>query len=176
MVTDSPLRKPIRNFELTKAIINGMSFAEATRVYDITHSRVTEIFYKSLRMMRHPTRMPKDPPGGENCFELENLRANKALWLYIVDQMVGSLESKEKDLEYSRKTTDSVPNPDASIDVLHLTNRPRNALLQNDVSITTVGQLAKLTGEQLSDIPNLGRKSIREIFEKLEAYRSNTSR
>ncbi|RLC65361.1 MAG: hypothetical protein DRI48_06795 [Chloroflexi bacterium] len=52
--------------------------------------------------------------------------------------------------------------------VLGLSVRPYNALVRGGV--TTVGQLARMSSEQILGVRNVGAKSLAEIEEKLEAY------
>ncbi len=57
---------------------------------------------------------------------------------------------------------------DTPIRVLRLSARPHNALVRGGVA--TIGQLARMSSEQILDVRNIGEKSLAEIEEKLEAY------
>lgn len=57
---------------------------------------------------------------------------------------------------------------DLPVSVLHLSVRTKNCL-KND-SIKTLGQLVKKTAAELSRFPNMGRKSLAEVEEKLQRF------
>lgn len=59
---------------------------------------------------------------------------------------------------------------DISIDTIGLSTRARNALHQAQVH--TVGEMMEYTEESLSQVANLGQKSVREILAKIEEYRT----
>ena len=59
---------------------------------------------------------------------------------------------------------------DISIDTIGLSTRARNALHQAQVH--TVGGMMGYTEESLSQMANLGQKSVREILAKIEEYRA----
>lgn len=66
-----------------------------------------------------------------------------------------------------------VPSPPADptpLGVLGLSARPYNALMGD--GITTIGQLAAMSREQIREVRNVGEKSLAEIEEKLTAYLS----
>lgn len=59
---------------------------------------------------------------------------------------------------------------DISIDTIGLSTRARNRLHQAQVH--TVGEMMEYTEESLSQMANLGQKSVREILAKIEEYRA----
>jgi hypothetical protein len=59
----------------------------------------------------------------------------------------------------------------ASISVLGLTTRVYNALRR--AGVDTVGQLARMSSEQMQGVTNIGEKSLAEIEEKLDAYEAD---
>ena len=59
---------------------------------------------------------------------------------------------------------------DISIDTIGLSTRARNALHQAQVH--TVGEMMEYTEGSLSQVANLGQKSVREILAKIEEYRT----
>ena len=56
-----------------------------------------------------------------------------------------------------------------SIDKLNLTIRSLNALRR--ANYNTIDELSKLTEEELSNIKNLGKKSVEDIIEKLAVWK-----
>lgn len=59
---------------------------------------------------------------------------------------------------------------DISIDTIGLSTRARNAFHQAQVH--TVGEMMEYTEESLSQMANLGKKSVQEILAKIEEYRA----
>jgi DNA-directed RNA polymerase alpha subunit len=62
----------------------------------------------------------------------------------------------------------SPPLDPTPLDVLGLSTRPHNVLRRAD--ITTIGQLAAMSREQIRKVRNVGKKSLAEIEDKLKAY------
>ena len=86
-------------------------------------------------------------------------------------------EAKESPLEPEPQEVEPPPPPPPSplpdptpVDALGLSIRPHNALRREN--ITTIGQLARMSDEEIRDVRNIGPKSLAEIQEKLQAYLS----
>jgi DNA-directed RNA polymerase subunit alpha len=75
---------------------------------------------------------------------------------------------KEKNIEDEVKEAEKVKNSadSKSIEELELSTRTENAL--KDAKIKTVGQLKKLSEEEMKDIKGVGAKSVEEIQEAIK--------
>ena len=84
-------------------------------------------------------------------------------------QVVVELSEKASVTDYMTETEDDTQNRklEMTIDELDLSVRSYNCLKR--ASLNTVAELAAKTEEDMMKVRNLGRKSLKEIKEKLEA-------
>ena len=84
-------------------------------------------------------------------------------------QVVVELSEKASVTDYMTETEDDTQNRklEMTIDELDLSVRAYNCLKR--ASLNTVAELAAKTEEDMMKVRNLGRKSLKEIKEKLEA-------
>jgi hypothetical protein len=85
--------------------------------------------------------------------------------MFITLAMPDLLETLAKIIRHDmRKAARNVP-PETSIDMLELSPRTRNCLINDDCR--TIGDVIKHTKNELLCIPNFGRKALNEIEEQL---------
>lgn len=85
----------------------------------------------------------------------------------MIDNIIKELENIKRELEMLREVIDKRTSKFfiKDIDELELTIRTRNCLENMDIKY--IGELVKLSRSQLLAVPNLGRKSLNEIEERL---------
>ncbi|HVM41166.1 MAG TPA: DNA-directed RNA polymerase subunit alpha C-terminal domain-containing protein, partial [Acidimicrobiia bacterium] len=82
--------------------------------------------------------------------------------------LIAELAEEPRGLELgdTAAATSSSPDLDLGIEVLDLSERPRNCLKRAQVD--TIGQLVEKTEEDLLAITNFGMKSLEEVIQKLD--------
>ncbi len=85
--------------------------------------------------------------------------------LMDIGNRLEQLRPQEEEVEPEEEVEDVVHNDNEKIDELDLTVRSSNCLKK--AGLDTVGELAKMSADELMKIKNLGRKSYEEIMEKM---------
>lgn len=153
---------------------DGKTLEQVARMHGITRERTRQIITKAVHSMRHPVRMrfvKWGLHGAEMCDEYNDR-------LQRINAEMKRLDDMELELKYRREALISRPsemeavlphNGGASIIDMDLTVRSYNCLERAGArTIADVANIAR-TG-QLANVRNLGRKSMREILDKLKLF------
>ncbi len=87
-------------------------------------------------------------------------------------QIIGNFDALEtiQLFEENKETKDKTPKMSVSIEKLNLTIRSLNALKRSGYN--TVDEIMKLSDEELSNIKNLGKKSVQDIIDRRKEWTS----
>lgn len=162
-----------------------MTLEEVARDFNITRERIRQIEAKAVRKLRHPARKNFILHGYEGGAELKNLKAREE----ELDNREKLIEKREKALQdilerYKPKFDALHINIDMplemiqkevelSIDIAEMDLSVRSYNCLKRIGINTIHDLIDVVeGDDYLDLMkarNLGRKSLREIIEKLDA-------
>ena len=136
--------------------------------HNLSDARIQQIVGKAIRKLRHPARSCYLIYGKEYLEVQSNVKQeikeleNKLITLKSLNAVLS--EEIQKQLEEHEIT---IPCEEMTISDLVLTIRSYNCLKR--AGIKTVADLISKTEEDMMKVRNLGRKSLKEIKEKLEA-------
>lgn len=121
--------------------------------YNVTPTRISQIEQIALGKLRNPKYLKELLPN----------YALKIKELHETQEMVAIIKQIDNEIKLAKdgKVYYNIP-----IRELNLSTRSHNALVLN--KIYTIGQLSKLTSDDLAKIKNVGAKSFKEITEKLK--------
>lgn len=142
-----------------------MNFAEIGRNEGLTRERVRQIVAKAVRKLRH-SRAINILTTSLHQYELINAQEREELYLKIKREMTYELALqiiKEHDELEQQYIASNQKN--WSIDELDLSVRSHNCLKR--AGIATIGELIEHTEEDMKKVKNLGKKSLKELREKL---------
>lgn len=127
---------------------DGLTFEAIGKRECVTHERIRQIHAKSLRKLRHPDRLNylKYGVSGVIARKTESVR----------EAALASLPKPDK------------PEADITLEELELSVRSYNCLKR--AGVATLADIAALTLNELSQVRNLGKKSIDEICAVLTKY------
>lgn len=141
--------------------IDGYTLEAVGHRLNVSRERIRQILAKAKRKFRHPATLEYLRYGYETIQKQDDIKKIEAL----------IQEEKARLIEELRKPTltgeDLVKaQKPLSIDILNLSTRGHNSLVR--ASIRTIKDLIKLTSDELYKIRNLGKKTHKEIVEKLK--------
>lgn len=162
-----------------------MTLEDVAKAFNVTRERIRQIEAKAVRKLRHPTRQNFILHGYEGGAELKNLKAREE----ELDNREKLIEKREKALQdilerYKPKFDALHINIDMpfemiqkevelSIDIAEMDLSVRSYNCLKRIGINTIHDLIDVVeGDDYLDLMkarNLGRKSLREIIEKLDA-------
>lgn len=157
-----------------------LTLEQAGKSEGVTRERIRQVLAKSLRKLRHPTRLKYIQRGYKILSgELEQQiadRYSEALKQYELEYIKKITELQKKianadkilektNIEECEEFIGSIMTPIENID---LSVRSYNCLAR--AGIKNIGQICGMTYDELCHIRNLGRKSVEEIISKLNAY------
>lgn len=142
-----------RQKAMVKSRYQKYTYQEIAKQNGLTRERVRQIVVKAVRRLRHPK--------------------TKDMLKYGIAETINRLEKAVKD-STSKPESDVLPNPEKDISYMDFDVRTFNCLRRS--RIYTVGDILKLTPNELMHIRNLGRKSYLNIVETLEAEGFNASK
>ncbi|NKI17391.1 hypothetical protein HCU74_08175 [Spongiibacter sp. KMU-166] len=76
-----------RQVYAARRVLEGDTFTKVGKDLGISGGRVSQIFDKTMRMARHPSRLDVDTIPEGNYWELKHLRENKEFWLRQIQKM-----------------------------------------------------------------------------------------
>ena len=126
---------------------DGLTFEEIGKRFCVTRERIRQIHAKSLRKLRHPGRLNYLKYGVSGVISLKTESAREAA--------LASMPKPEKP-------------EDITLEELGLSVRSYNCLKR--AGVDTLADIAALTQNELSQVRNLGKRSIDEICAVLTNY------
>lgn len=136
------------------------------REENITRERVRQITNKIVRKLRHPARLAKMRYGEEVKKMQDDITSLKK---DLAEQLskYKSIKSKLEQLEESKEEKEEFKKELFNTDIRNLELSVRSYHCLKRAGITTIGELTQKTEEELMRIRNLGRKTLKEVIQKL---------
>jgi DNA-binding CsgD family transcriptional regulator len=148
---------------LVDRYINKLTYEQIAKSYGITRERIRQIVAKTLRKLRHPTRANALVSVSKTDFldlqkKYEQLRREYAL----LNTALATYTEKEE------LTTEDLITLNTPIINLDFSVRTFNCLAR--AGTKTLGDISKMTLEELQKVRNLGRKCCEEVIYTLKKY------
>ena len=75
-------------------VLNGESFAKVGKDFNLTGSRISQIFYKQSRILKHPRFMPEEHwTASARSQTIAQYRASKDFWLARIEEYKENIKS-----------------------------------------------------------------------------------
>lgn len=147
---------------IKKYFADKLALQEIADIYKITRERVRQILVKAVKKLSH-SRGKKILIGGNHEYELINAQERQELYEKLKKEMNYDLAMKY--IEEHNKKIIVRTELDETIEELDLSVRSYNCLRR--ANINTVGDLLKMPFDGIFKVRNLGKKSLKEIRERL---------
>lgn len=143
-----------------------LTLEQTGKEYGVTRERIRQVEARAIRKLRHPTRanMMKAVP-------LTELQAHVSEHQRLLDDYTWlkkefeAFTQKKAEPHAIIQTAEHASRLEMPIERLDLSVRSYNCLRR--IGMNTVGDVAKMTVNELSSVRNLGRKSMDEVMQKL---------
>lgn len=153
-----------REARIIKArLIDGYTLEAVGMQEGVTRDRIRQIEQKALRKLRHPSRLAIMRYGKENLELQDDVDKMRIELLKLKNDLINAIkhpetiELTEEEIELSRLSQ--------SINELDFSVRTHNCLMR--AGIKTLSQIVQLKPDDLLRVRNFGRKSLREVINKL---------
>lgn len=143
---------------MNKRFVEGYTLEATGRQMGITRERVRQIEAKSLRKLKHPARNIILRKGKEAQLLQDDINKLIKELMLKKEELINSINAANFTKEELLETK--------SIEELDFSVRTFNCLKRSKVN--TLNDLIKMSDDDLYKVRNLGRKSLREIKEKLK--------
>ena len=157
-----------------------MTLEEVGKAEGLTRERIRQILVKSLRKLRHPTRLQYIQRGykilsGEIEQQIadrysEALKQYESVYIEKIAELQQKIANADKILskttiEECEEFVNSIMTP---IEDMDMSVRSFNCLSR--AGVKNIGQICNMNYDDLCQVRNLGRKSVDEIISKLNMY------
>ncbi len=151
----------------------GKTYAEIGKSAGVTRERIRQLIEKSLRKLRHPTRVNFLIYGVKGVIQQTSVEAaqnavSKRLERALsqigdISHFLHTITGKEEYADISEKCAgfnDSIP-----LEELNLSCRSFNCL--KHAGVTQAGDIARMSKGELMRVKNLGKKSVEEVIDTI---------
>lgn len=164
----------------------GLTLEGVGREFNITRERTRQILAKALRKLRHPARKNLIVYGLETAKEMSEigkLKRELTAMEYALNQWQTELDARAELMGYRDRKINGVPEffgadkgdgseithglQNIGIEDLELSVRSYNCLKR--AGVDTVADILKLSEEEMTEIRNLGKKSLFEVIDTMHA-------